>query len=205
MHKNNLNLPSVQFTHPITTTEKLPTEREQQSAIQRLTQERWETGKFFELKDTCQLPLSKHHHLPWIKHECMRAKLLRVVPGKIGELLLKFPPNGHEDLEQHSHPVSDRIISVLDGSGIFIATRKGETIECQLKAGHVIYMPRGIFHTFLGNEDPLMVHAIHNPWVPMDDPNNIIYPDGTTSRDYDDWDGEASIDKWHVAAALTPN
>jgi quercetin dioxygenase-like cupin family protein len=176
-----------------------------QGKIQQLTQERWEKGNFLELRGTHQLPSPKHDHLPWLKHECMRAKLLRVTPGEIGELLLKFAPNGHEDLELHSHPVSDRIISVLGGNGVFQAIWNGEAIERQIKPGHVLYMPRGIFHTFLGNEDPLVVHAIHNPWVPMDDPNNIVYPDGTTSRTYEDWDGQESIDKWQVPEALTSN
>jgi hypothetical protein len=85
--------------------------------------------------------------------------------------------------------LSDRIITVLEGQGVFRAVRNGVQFERLLEPGDVVYMPRGMFHTFLGLAAPLMVHALHNPWVPMDHDDNIRYADGSTSRHYHDWDG----------------
>jgi len=172
--------------------------------IQSLTESRWTEGTYIQRVDVRTLTLPPHDHLPWVKHECMRARLVRTIPGQIGELILKFPPNGQEDLEMHIHPVSDRIITVLEGRGVFRAIVNGKEVEHQLAPGDVVYMPRNAFHTFLGLADPLMVHALHNPWVPMDHEDNIRYADGTTSRHYHDWDGAESVDKYQVPEALMP-
>jgi mannose-6-phosphate isomerase-like protein (cupin superfamily) len=171
--------------------------------IRTLTESRWKAGTFIERIDVKKVVLPPHEHLPWVKHECMRAKLVSVTAGEVGELILKFPPNGQEDLEMHTHPVSDRIITVLEGRGVFRSVRHGVPFERVLEPGDVVYMPRGVFHTFLGLAEPLMVHAMHNPWVPMDHEDNIRYADGTTSREYHDWDGAESVDKHLVPQALT--
>jgi len=171
--------------------------------IRALTVSKWEAGEFIERIDVKKVVLPPHEHLPWVKHECMRAKLVRAVAGEVGELILKFPPNSQEDLEMHTHPVSDRIITVLEGQGVFRAVRNGVQFERLLEPGDVVYMPRGMFHTFLGLAAPLMVHALHNPWVPMDHDDNIRYADGSTSRHYHDWDGAESVDKYLVPQALT--
>ncbi len=170
--------------------------------FQEITRAKWKDGTYVEQVEVGAVKLPASDHLAWVKHECMRAKLVRVTPGEVGELLLKFPPNGHEDLEMHSHPVSDRVITVLAGGGVFRALRDGVEVEHVLRPGDVVYMPRGTFHTFLGDAEPLMVHALHNPWVPMDHEDNIRYPDGSTSRHYDDWDGAASVHKSRVPEAL---
>ncbi|GAB1540937.1 hypothetical protein NUACC21_36060 [Scytonema sp. NUACC21] len=150
--------------------------------IREITERYWQAGKMIQHIGTENLPSPKHDRLPWVKHECMRAKLIEITPGKIGELVIQFPPEGKEDLEMHSHPISDRIITVLEGGGVFLAQNGEETIESELIPGDVVYMPRGIFHTFIGGKDPLLVHAIHNPWVPFEHPLNLVYPDGTTTR-----------------------
>ncbi len=122
-------------------------------------------------------PRNAHPDLPWVEYESyMRAQVLRGVPGQLGELIIEFPPEGAEDNRLHVHPQSDRVITVISGSGTFVAVRLGKRITRDLRQGSRIYMPRGVLHTFFAGSNGLLVHAVHNPFVALDDPSILIYP-----------------------------
>jgi oxalate decarboxylase/phosphoglucose isomerase-like protein (cupin superfamily) len=107
----------------------------------------------------------------------MRAQLINCTPGQVGKLLVDFPAEAVEDNELHIHPISDRIITIISGSGEFIARRPGgEIIAIPLIPGHRVWMPRGVLHTFMAGKNGLLVESIHNPFVSFDDPRCLVYP-----------------------------
>lgn len=121
-------------------------------------------------------PNTKYPH-EWVGYESyMQAQLLKAVPGEIGVLLVNFPPETSEDNELHIHPVSDRVITVLAGSGEFVRHWKGATEGFPLVRGSRVWMPRGILHTFRSGSEGLLVESIHNPFVGLEDPKCLIYP-----------------------------
>lgn len=115
---------------------------------------------------------------PWVPYETyMEAQLIDCVPGQIGQLLVRFPANLSEDNRLHVHPISDRVIHVIDGGGTFEFYRKSQGhVHVPLVPGMCVKMPRGVLHTFRSGENGLLVHSLHNPWVPFDDPRCLRYP-----------------------------
>ena len=136
-------------------------------AIQRETQQRWEAGNFLE---HVEIPPYEELNLLWVPYEdYMQAQQIRVVPGEIGELHIRFQAGTAEDKYMHVHPDSDRVITVLLGSGTFVAVRNGEEIRLAIQAGDRLWMPRGTVHNFFAGEE-LIVHSVHSPFVPFEDP-----------------------------------
>lgn len=140
--------------------------------------ERWANNIFME--SAC-LPLvaskQDYPHLGWIEYELyMQAQLLKAVPGELGALLVKFPPDGAEDNRLHTHPCSDRIITVMSGSGEFVRSMRGEIETFPLVPGDRVWMPRGILHTFRAGGEGLLVESLHSPFLSFDDPKCLAYP-----------------------------
>jgi quercetin dioxygenase-like cupin family protein len=135
---------------------------------------RWNSGAFIET----QVPVPPADYgLPWVSYETyMRAQLVKAVPGEIGLLLVDFPPESAEDNALHIHPVSDRKITVISGSGEFqaVISRKREVFR--ILPGHRVWMPRGVVHTFVAGKQGLLVESIHNPFVSFNDPRCLVYP-----------------------------
>ena len=52
-------------------------------------------------------------------------------------------------------------------------------IEVALKVGDRVWMPRGILHTFMSGPDGLLVDSIHNPFVGLEGPHCLIYPENS--------------------------
>lgn len=135
---------------------------------------RWRAGEFIETG--CPIP-GTHEGVPWVPYETyMMAQLVDCKVGQPGLLIVDFPPEATEDNELHRHPVSDRVITVIRGSGTFMALRRGSVQSFALEPGHRVWMPRGILHTFMSGPEGLTVESIHNPWVPFTDPLCLIYP-----------------------------
>lgn len=145
---------------------------------------RWANNMFME--SACQpLVASKQEypHLGWVEYESyMLAQQLKAVPGELGALLVKFPPDGAEDNRLHTHPVSDRIITVMSGSGEFVRSRHGEIETFPLVPGDRVWMPRGILHTFRAGGEGLLVESLHSPFLAFDDPKCLAYPRRFVSR-----------------------
>jgi quercetin dioxygenase-like cupin family protein len=106
----------------------------------------------------------------------MKAILVNCVPGQLGRLLVDFPANSTEDNKLHTHPASDRCVTVIKGSGDFICYRDKKVQKFPLVPGVRVWMPRGILHTFKSGNEGLLVESLHNPFIPLDHPKCLIYP-----------------------------
>ncbi len=136
---------------------------------------RWAEGTYIERN--VPLPRTDYPDRHWVQYELyMRAQLLRAVSGEIGELIIEFPPEWAEDNQLHLHPTSDRIVTITRGTGRFVAKRLGGMVEVALAPGTRVYMPRGTLHTFYAGSGGLLVHSLHLPWVPLEDPMCLVYP-----------------------------
>lgn len=140
------------------------------------TSVRWKSGDFIEVGQD----IPQHNYdLPWIPYEdYMQAQLVEAKPGEIGRIIVRFPPEGCENNELHIHPISDRIITIIDGCGEFICLRSHskKLSRYELKPGNKVWMPRGVLHTFLAGGNGLLVESIHNPFIPFNDTTCLIYP-----------------------------
>ena len=146
--------------------------------IERECRERWDAGRYHErgiFYAWWELTL------PWHPYETyMMAQHIRDTPGETGLLRVRF--TGPEDNELHTHP-GDRVVTVLEGRGWFVAqTSQGLTSEL-LIPGDRIWMPRGTLHTFQpapaegeAKEPAFTVDSVHHTYVPTDDPSCISYP-----------------------------
>ncbi len=142
--------------------------------IKKEVAERWRTGQYLE--HGVEVPTERYEHLPWIPYEgYMEARLVNWVPGEVGQIMVRFPVEGSESNELHIHPLSDRIILVIEGSGEFVSIRDGVEVRHALQPGDCIYLPRGTRHTFFAGPLGLLVESIHNPWVPLEDPQCLVY------------------------------
>src|SRR3989338_468149 len=84
--------------------------------------------------------------IPWVPYEnYMMARLVAATPGQLGLLHIKFPSETAEDNRLHTHLYSDRLVTVLEGSGQFIIAPLGKPIESiKVNVGDRVWMPRGI-------------------------------------------------------------
>lgn len=141
---------------------------------------RWAEGSWSE---SGQEPLTDHDDsLPWIPYEeYMEAQI--EVRGDLGILRVRFPAASSEDNRLHRHPESDRIITVLEGSGTFVYLREGTLCNRYLRVGDRIWMPKGVTHTFLSGRHGMTVESVHSPWVPLEDDECLVYPDSCPSLD----------------------
>ncbi|RAL26230.1 cupin domain-containing protein [Thermoflavimicrobium daqui] len=83
--------------------------------------------------------------------------LIKDATMTFGEVIL-LPEQGHD---RHNHPNAEEILYVLSGEG-------EQMIDDQepfsIKAGDVIYIPKGIFHsTYNKGWEPLRLLAIYSP------------------------------------------
>ncbi len=127
--------------------------------------DRWKRGNFLEVG--VAIPGFKYD-LPWVPYEnYMQVQLVEAIPGQPGKLIIQFPKDGAEDEQFHIHPVSDRVITVLQGSGQFVAIRNFTKVVYELEAGCRLCMPRGVVRNFFGN---LLVESLHLPFIAFESP-----------------------------------
>lgn len=151
---------------------KIPQDVEE---LRQLVRKLWREDSWFDTAGVPSTPPLGH----WVAYETYMRALgtLQAVPGGIAKLWVEFPPSGTEDNDLHVHPKSDRVITVISGSGVFLARRPGSAfIERPLVTGDRVWMPRGVLHTFKAGNEGLLVESLHNPWVPLDDPRCLVYP-----------------------------
>lgn len=108
----------------------------------------------------------------------MEAKIIEIIPEIQGKLLVKFPAETSENNRLHTHPQSGRIIHVLKGSGEFIYVKNHTTGMKRIKIlpGNIVYMPRGVLHTFKSFEKGMLVISEHYPFMGIDGETAIVYP-----------------------------
>lgn len=139
--------------------------------------ERWNSNLFWELVNISEITIPNYSNCDWVEYEeYMRAVLIDCIPNKLGRLLVGFPANSTEDNRLHTHPVSDRRVTVLKGSGDFICYRDKKVQSFPLVPGVRVWMPRGVLHTFKSGSEGLLVESLHNPFVPLNHPKCLVYP-----------------------------
>lgn len=137
--------------------------------------QRWAAGEFYEDLGYIQTP--NYSGGEWVGYESyMKAQIIRGTPGEVGVLLVEFPADSTEDNRLHTHPVSDRVVTILKGSGDFICKRNGEIVDYPLRPGIRVWMPRGTLHTFKSHSEGMLVSSIHSPFVALEDPKCLCYP-----------------------------
>jgi len=154
----------------------------------RTINEAWAAGDFTRRLDRSDIP-KVPFGVKLSKWECMVLGKLDCVPGDVGELVLAFPPGGSPaELVPHTHGGA-RIITIIEGVGLFQVQRDGEWIDIELAPGVQVMFPKETLHTFIGTDgEALLAHAVHAPYLEPHDPRAIVYEDGTVEQHYEDWD-----------------
>lgn len=164
--------------------------------LDKLTREKWDQNLFLEhgkvaFSEESAYLKSLSEITPWVAYEkYMLARLIAAVPSQVGLLHIKFPPETAEDNRIHTHLYTDRLVTVIEGSGYFLIAPLGEPIKSiPVTVGDRVWMPRGIRHTWYSGKNGLVVESIHNPFIAFDDPDILVYdedlgyidimPDGT--------------------------
>lgn len=148
----------------------------------------WESGQFVnKLREEDIPPIP--HGVELHKWECMILGKIDCEPGLVSELVLAFPPGGSPaELVPHTHGGA-RVITIIEGTGLFQVARHGEWIDIPLERGVQVMFPKETLHTFIGTDDEaLLAHAVHAPYLMPDHPRAIVYEDGTVEQHYEDWD-----------------
>lgn len=104
----------------------------------------------------------------------MKAIILDAKEGETGTIIVKFPAECSESNTLHNHPISDRVITVYEGSGTFVYVKNGTVRTVHLLVGDTVFMPRGVLHTFLAGKDGMIVSSIHNPYIPIEHPKCLV-------------------------------
>ena len=161
----------------------------QVETLEKSINDAWAKGDFVRQlshEDIPQIP----HGIQLSKWECMiLGKLNDCVQYEVGELVLAFPPGGSPaELVPHTHGGA-RIITIIDGIGKFQVKKDGKWIDIDLKKGVQVMFPKETLHTFIGVDDQaLLAHAVHCPYLLPTHPRAIVYEDGSLEQNYDDWD-----------------
>ena len=158
------------------------------ATVQETIREAWENGTFTRRLDAPAMPKIPHG-VQLSKWECMVLGKLDCTPGGVGELVLAFPPGGSPaELVPHTHGGA-RIITIIEGVGLFQVERDGEWVEIELKKGVQVMFPAETLHTFIGTDgEALLAHAVHAPYLEPGHPRAIVYEDGSVEQHYEDWD-----------------
>jgi len=155
------------------------------SSLDIQTRQRWDQNAFLEHNKVAYSEESSYlkslaEITPWEKYEkYMQARLVCAVPGVVGLLHIKFPPETAEDNRIHTHLYSDRVVTVIEGSGYFLIAPLDQPIRSiEVKVGDRVWMPRGVRHTWYSGKEGLTVESIHNPFIAFDDPKILVYDEG---------------------------
>lgn len=156
--------------------------------LERTINEAWANGTFIRKLAPDEIPMIPHG-VELSKWECMILGKLRAVPGQVGELVLAFPPGGSPaELIPHTHGGA-RVITIIDGVGLFQVMHEGKWIDIELERGVQVMFPKETLHTFIGTDgEALLAHALHGPYLEPHHPRAIVYEDGSVEQHYADWD-----------------
>ena len=146
------------------------------------TRRRWDEQRFLEhghvaFSEESSYLKSLVEITSWENYEqYMMARLVATKPGQVGLLHISFPPDTAEDNRIHTHLYSDRLVTVIKGSGYFLIAPLGEPIKSiPVTLGDRVWMPRGVRHTWYAGNNGLVVESIHNPFFAFDDPDILVY------------------------------
>jgi len=139
------------------------------------TKKRWKEGRFIK-RHMPNNGIPPHKEADLLPYEEYMKALPMCKEWETGSVFVFFPPEGSENNELHTHPISDRIITVVQGSGWFICVRESRLVKYALERGTRVWMPRGKLHTFFASPEGLVVESIHNPYVPVGHPKCLYSP-----------------------------
>ena len=135
-------------------------------------------GNILDKVDTSEIQIPEN--LEWFPYEeYMEAALVDSPDCKQGRIIVRFPPSKAENNRIHTHPESDRRITVLSGSGefVFYSHKNEKILVRELVPGDRVWMPRQTLHTFRSGGKGMVVESIHNPFIPFEDERCIAYPE----------------------------
>nr|VFJ61232.1 MAG: Cupin [Candidatus Kentron sp. FM]VFJ61768.1 MAG: Cupin [Candidatus Kentron sp. FM]VFK13552.1 MAG: Cupin [Candidatus Kentron sp. FM] len=138
---------------------------------------RWNRGGHFETADKEDIVRDKdYEHIPWEKVDCMLTKMVETLDNGITFAFDMFPPQSAAKADLHIHPISDRIITIVNGTGhAFVRTANGSVDTKPVGPGDVILFPQGTPHCFWGSEeDPMTVQVVLNPYIPLEHPLHTV-------------------------------
>lgn len=164
-----------------TTVVQLLSEEQNQSAdaFQVSILSQWQNKRHFDYLPECYRTIhSEFEHIPWEKVDCMLTKMVGKRKDGLTFAFDMFPPQSAAKADLHVHPLSDRVITVVKGTGhAFVKTSSGKVATKAVEPGDMIIFPRGVPHAFWGSEeDPMVVHVVLNPYVPLEHPLHTVCP-----------------------------
>lgn len=162
----------------LTTRENLNVESLRQAVM-----EQWQNGGHFTTTSTENLPnVAQFEHIPWEKVDCMLTKMVESFDDGLTFAFDMFPPQSAAKADLHVHPLSERVITVIDGHGhAFVKTADGSVATKAVEPGDVIVFPRNVPHSFWGSEEkPMVVQVVLGPHVPLTHPLHTVCPKKVT-------------------------
>lgn len=99
-----------------------------------------------------------------------RGKIFSFIPTKdIKEFVYIETVKGH-DRGNHYHPEFDEYIVLTSGQGKFIETIQGKNRDILVEAGDCVYIPQGVYHTFVPTTDCSSVSCLTKAWDDCENP-----------------------------------
>ncbi|KZN64288.1 hypothetical protein N473_15175 [Pseudoalteromonas luteoviolacea CPMOR-1] len=139
----------------------------------------WQQGNHFLRVPTHVLPNhNEFESVAWEKIDCMLTKIVMQKADGLSFGFDMFPPKSAAKGDVHVHPLSSRLISVLEGFGTAIVqTHKGKMARKEVGPGDVILFPHATPHCFWGAEDePMVVEVVLGPYVPFEHSLHTLSP-----------------------------
>jgi len=99
-----------------------------------------------------------------------RGKIFSFLPQTdIKEFVYIETVRGH-DRGHHYHPEFDEYIVLTHGKGKFVETIEGVDRDIFVEAGECVYIPQGVYHTFVPETDCTSVSCLTKAWDECDNP-----------------------------------
>ncbi|OCQ23845.1 hypothetical protein A7985_07865 [Pseudoalteromonas luteoviolacea] len=149
------------------------------AALDHFVLRQWESGEHFGQVPLHLLPNYKaFESFPWEKIDCMLTKIVKQQDDGLSFGFDMFPPKSAAKGDMHVHPLSSRLITVLEGYGTAIVqTYSGKMAKKEVGPGEVILFPHATPHCFWGAEhQPMVVEVLLGPYVPFEHPLHTVCP-----------------------------
>ncbi|MCF2859126.1 cupin domain-containing protein [Pseudoalteromonas sp. SMS1] len=149
------------------------------TTLDQFVYEQWQQGKHFGHVPLHVLPnYNSYESIAWEKIDCMLTKIVKQQDDGLSFGFDMFPPKSAAKGDMHVHPLSSRLISVLEGFGTAIVqTCTGKMAKKEVGPGDVILFPHATPHCFWGAENrPMVVEVLLGPYVPFEHPLHTVCP-----------------------------
>ncbi|TQF70049.1 cupin domain-containing protein [Pseudoalteromonas luteoviolacea] len=147
--------------------------------LDQFVQAQWQRGNHFDHVPLDVLPDYKNFEsFSWEKIDCMLTKIVKQQADGLSFGFDMFPPKSAAKGDMHVHPLSSRLIAVLEGYGTAIVqTCSGKMAKKEVGPGDIILFPHATPHCFWGaEEEPMVVEVLLGPYVPFEHPLHTISP-----------------------------